>query len=66
MTEHFKPGDVVQLKSGGPDMTITRQNAFMGQIIEGEWCCQWFVSASLHSGVFKANALKLKIGSGTE
>jgi uncharacterized protein YodC (DUF2158 family) len=33
----FEPGDIVQLKSGGPKMTIS-------EIIDGdEAICQWFV-----------------------
>jgi uncharacterized protein YodC (DUF2158 family) len=40
MADDFQPGDVVQLKSGGPKMTIdhTYTNAYN---IRGAWCT-WF------------------------
>ena len=45
----FKIGDVVQLNSGGPAMTIN-------EIIESEdkvsYRCQWFVKDILKNGVF--------------
>ncbi|WP_081666725.1 YodC family protein [Laribacter hongkongensis] len=53
--DNFKVGDVVRLKSGGPRMTIQRQDR------EG-WLCVWFTSyeadkASYHS--FPTEALAL-------
>lgn len=40
MEEKFKPGDLVQLKSGGPVMTI--------QHINSDGCfCRWFDAANL-------------------
>lgn len=39
MSEEFKPGDVVELKSGGPLMTIV----FIEEKNNGaEACCTWF------------------------
>ncbi len=32
-------GDVVQLKSGGPKMTVTAQSQY------GGWICHWFFEA---------------------
>jgi uncharacterized protein YodC (DUF2158 family) len=41
----FKPGDVVQLKSGGPPMTI--------QAINGDSAtCVWFEKTKEHRSVF--------------
>ena len=48
-------GDVVQLKSGGPTMTvevITKEIA--GAVIR----CMWFDNAELKRGIFPAAALK--------
>lgn len=33
----FKIGDIVKLKSGGPDMTVQRWSA-----LENAYYCQWF------------------------
>ncbi len=47
----FKVGDVVELKSGGPDMTITS--------IEGDKAnCTWFVEGKPHYGQFPIIALQ--------
>ena len=35
MSDQIKAGDVVQLKSGGPKMTV-------GWVEDGEALCQWF------------------------
>lgn len=35
----FKIGDVVQLKSGGPKMTVSGEGLMPGSVI-----CQWFVT----------------------
>lgn len=69
----MKTGDVVTLKSGGPDMTIQR---IMGQdksgpismqdkaykmagYNDGDVICQWFDSSGkLQSGAFKTDMLK--------
>jgi len=37
MPEQFKMGDIVQLKSGGPPMTVRSIEA-----INGECLCEWF------------------------
>lgn len=56
----FSPGDVVQLKSGGPDMTIVRS-------VHGDphtYWCLWFgggrkrESAEFHGVVLKASPNK--------
>lgn len=48
---HFQVGDVVQLKSGGPDMTI--ENFTDG----GSALCVWFDGTERKSGTFNPRAL---------
>lgn len=51
----FVVGDIVQLKSGGPDMTvkaIPRQHA-------SYYVCQWFAGKKLESGDFQPDSLKV-------
>jgi uncharacterized protein YodC (DUF2158 family) len=53
MTE-MKPGDVVQLKSGGPAMTVEKLNE------TGEWACLWFVAGhDVKRSVFPEVSLQL-------
>ncbi|EPP4132714.1 YodC family protein [Vibrio vulnificus] len=47
----FKTGDIVKLKSGGPDMTI------QGKGPAGYWC-QWFAGKKLERGQFPADSLE--------
>jgi len=47
----FKAGDTVQLKSGGPIMTVAGKNQ-MGQIIT-----QWFEGSALKRGTSTLNRL---------
>lgn len=46
MKQKFKIGAVVNLKSGGPDMTITNDkhgtDTELGEIFNGEYTCSWF------------------------
>lgn len=66
-------GDIVQLKSGGPQMTVQRiigsgDSNFMIKaadeflktqgFTEGDIVCQWFDGNRLESGTFKQNSLK--------
>jgi uncharacterized protein YodC (DUF2158 family) len=39
MTQKFNPGDVVRLKSGGPDMTVA---SYGSQMHDGQPYCRWF------------------------
>ncbi len=48
-----KPGDVVQLVSGGPTMTASRQ---VGR--DNLWECQWFEGRELKKGEFASEALE--------
>ena len=50
----FKPGDVVCLKSGGPDMTVERAEAGAGDV---SVVCVWFVERNLYRASFPASAL---------
>jgi len=69
----YNLGDIVQLKSGGPQMTVQRivgsdnsnlmikaADEFMKTqgFREGDVVCQWFNGNKLESGTFKAEGLK--------
>jgi uncharacterized protein YodC (DUF2158 family) len=47
----LKPGDVVELKSGGPDMTVAR-------IRGNEVDCDWFIDGKAFRGTYPKEALK--------
>ena len=56
----FKPGDIVQLKSSGPKMTVDRYGTFPGngaRTIEG-FNCVWFEGSEVKSHVFPAEVLE--------
>jgi uncharacterized protein YodC (DUF2158 family) len=50
----FKAGDVVCLKSGGPDMTVERTETAVGDL---SIICVWFVEQSLYRASFPVSAL---------
>ncbi|ALO34504.1 hypothetical protein CMT41_07080 [Colwellia sp. MT41] len=51
----FKVGDIVKIKSGGPDMTIqtmpSQRNSY--------YYCQWFAGKKLEIGHFPEGSLEL-------
>jgi uncharacterized protein YodC (DUF2158 family) len=53
----LKVGDIVRLKSGGPDMTIEsiESLSFMG----ADYNCQWFTDKKLVYGSFKEETLEV-------
>lgn len=54
MTGHrYKVGDIVMLKSGGPEMTV-QQPPISGRF----YTCQWFAGKKLESGLFAEESLK--------
>jgi len=54
----FKPGDVVRLKSGGPNMTVTSHGDKI-KFFRGQIFCQWFVGTKLEKGHFSPDVLIL-------
>jgi len=50
--ENLKTGDTVQLKSGGPVMTIG------GKLASGGWRCHWFSGSELKEGTFHLEELE--------
>lgn len=48
-------GDVVKLKSGGPDMTIRS----IPEVYQGIYRCQWFAGKKLEDGAFPYDSLEL-------
>ena len=50
--EDFEIGDVVQLRSGGPKLTIH------GLVSDGDVVCQWFEGNVVHEESFPKEALK--------
>ncbi len=54
MANKLKIGDIVQLKSGGPEMTVQREPSELNNY----YTCQWFAGKKLESGTFKEDSLK--------
>lgn len=61
MTEpKYKTGDIVQLKSGGPNMTVENVNdtAYGGLPVDAvTYGCQWFSGKKLEFGTFPEDSL---------
>ncbi len=53
---NWQRGDVVQLKSGGPHMTVQEIDD------DGDVECQWFVDKDLKFGVFPPESLQKPTG----
>jgi len=53
----FSVGDIVKLKSGGPDMTIKEVLTNMDDKPSGNYKCQWFAGKKLDMGVFPHESL---------
>ncbi len=51
----FNVGDIVKLKSGGPDMAVHTVPDAGGRI----FTCQWFAGKKLENGRFPAESLEL-------
>lgn len=58
MATQLNPGDIVQLKSGGPAMTVSRVVMQYGNPT-GEYECIWFKGASKEFGIFDGQVLKI-------
>ncbi|ATG94628.1 DUF2158 domain-containing protein [Paracidovorax citrulli] len=54
----FKKGDVVILKSGGPDMTIVDIGDYSPQYSESAAKCQWFDGKTPREEIFDLVVLK--------
>jgi len=57
MAAKFSTGDVVQLKSGGPAMTISEVLMEVGYF-KGKYRCKWFKGASNETSVFEEETLQ--------
>ncbi|MCL6366201.1 DUF2158 domain-containing protein [Pectobacterium carotovorum subsp. carotovorum] len=49
--KNVKVGDIVSLKSGGPEMTVKAVYS------DGDITCQWFAGKKLESGDFPVSSL---------
>ena len=61
MSQEIQKGDVVQLKSGGPKMTVEDVDKYSLGAIKDEALCKWFDGEVLKEGVFALSSLK-KVG----
>ncbi|SIS85811.1 YodC family protein [Phaeovulum vinaykumarii] len=57
MAQKFKPGDIVQLKSGGPSMTVSEVATNYKGNFTG-YQCEWFKGASKESAHFTEETLQ--------
>jgi len=51
MHEEFQQGEIVRLKSGGPDMTVQGRAG-------DDFVCQWFAGKKLERGFFAPETLE--------
>ncbi len=54
--DEIKPGDIVELKSGGPRMTVTDVGKTASGVLSA-WC-EWFDDSKVQKAVFALQALK--------
>lgn len=54
--QSFNIGDIVKLKSGGPDMTVQAATEWQGKV---SYKCQWFAGKKLEGGAFPADSIEL-------
>ncbi len=54
-------GDIVKLKSGGPDMTIKDILTNLNDEETGSYRCQWFAGKKLDNGLFPLESLVIVI-----
>jgi uncharacterized protein YodC (DUF2158 family) len=55
MSEELKAGDVVELKSGGPEMTISSIGDLRGEVRAR---CDWFEGSTSKYGSFPVTSLR--------
>ncbi|MGP2502285.1 YodC family protein [Pantoea ananatis] len=63
MSNQFKVGDVIKLKSGGPDMTIKKLDTTYDSnskkyVWLKSYTCQWFAGKKLESGSFPHDSVE--------
>jgi uncharacterized protein YodC (DUF2158 family) len=58
MQTEIKVGEVVQLKSGGPKMTVSQIGKTMGGTVDHAWC-DWFEGTKKMDGTFPLTSLTL-------
>lgn len=59
MSDKFKPGEKVVLKSGGPVMTVHSFETNQAPIgYRNSYRCQWFAGKKLESGFFAEESLE--------
>lgn len=54
MDNKFEVGDIVKIKSGGPDMTVQA----LPRATSRYYTCQWFAGKKLEQGHFPEDALE--------
>lgn len=54
----YSIGDQVQLRSGGPSMTINEVVAHSSKEFLDRYKCQWFAGKKLDNGVFPEDSLQ--------
>ena len=63
MEQKYKIGDIVMLKSGSPQMTISNDKTgtdfSRGKVWNGNYICTWFDGDEMKNGRFPQDALKL-------
>jgi uncharacterized protein YodC (DUF2158 family) len=57
MPDAFEAGDIVELKSGGPKMTVKGFDKRRGHPDPSSYECQWFGGKKLESGFFHPHSL---------
>lgn len=61
MAHKFNPGDIVQLKSGGPAMTVSAINTSYDSGEFKGYYCEWFKGASKERAHFEEDTLQTYI-----